>query len=315
MKKVLLVTSLLLSMLIFTACGSTTSNSSTKNTKVDNRKVYTTKITSITENEYHDWEVEGTTNAPDGSKILSSVADDKNMNYGFNASASLSDMTSFPKVENGKFSASIDPISLIDSDNEKTGQKINALIFVVTNYTTKWTSVTIPSKIMSMASSKIDPTILTVTSSQVKYYNSLDSDDSDSNEDSSNSSTNKSKGESSKVGSESKKEAHSAKASVPAEYKSALNSADYFANTDNMSKAGLYEQLTSDAGEKFSAEAAQYAVDNVDADWDANALVSAKYFQDDMSMSPEAIREQLTADAGEKFSAEQANYAIDHLTK
>lgn len=31
----------------------------------------------------------------------------------------------------------------------------------------------------------------------------------------------------------------------------------------SMSKAGIYNQLTSEYGERFSAEAAQYAVDNL----------------------------------------------------
>lgn len=60
--------------------------------------------------------------------------------------------------------------------------------------------------------------------------------------------------------------AQSSSTSVPREYKSALNSADTYANTMHMSKAGLYEQLTADAGEKSSPEAAQYAVDNVKTD-------------------------------------------------
>ena len=80
-----------------------------------------------------------------------------------------------------------------------------------------------------------------------------------------------------------------------------------------MSPEAIREQLTSDAGEKFSAEAAQYAVDNVNADWNANALQKAKDYQSQQSMSPEAIREQLTSDAGEKFTPDEANYAIQHL--
>ena len=32
-----------------------------------------------------------------------------------------------------------------------------------------------------------------------------------------------------------------------------------------MSKAGIYDQLTSEYGEKFTAEAAQYAIDNLQA--------------------------------------------------
>ena len=32
----------------------------------------------------------------------------------------------------------------------------------------------------------------------------------------------------------------------------------------NMSKAGVYDQLTSEYGEKFTAEEAQYAIDNLE---------------------------------------------------
>ena len=75
---------------------------------------------------------------------------------------------------------------------------------------------------------------------------------------------------------------------VPTEYTSALKKAQSYSDTMHMSKAGLYDQLTSEYGEQFSAEAAQYAVDNVNADWNANALAKAKSYQDTMSMSPEA---------------------------
>ncbi len=103
--------------------------------------------------------------------------------------------------------------------------------------------------------------------------------------------------------------------SVPAEYKSALNKATTYANTMHMSKKGVYNQLVSDFGEKFSAEAAQYAIDNVKADWNANALAKAETYQSTMNMSPSAIRNQLTSDAGEKFTQAEADYAIEHLSK
>ena len=103
--------------------------------------------------------------------------------------------------------------------------------------------------------------------------------------------------------------------SIPAEYKSALNKAQIYSDTMYMSKNGIYEQLTSEYGEKFSAEAAQYAIDNLDADWNENALKKAEMYQSDMSMSPEAIRDQLTSEYGEKFTAEEAAYAIEHLSK
>jgi TM2 domain-containing membrane protein YozV len=100
---------------------------------------------------------------------------------------------------------------------------------------------------------------------------------------------------------------------VPVEYASALTKAQTYSDMMHMSKAGLYDQLTSEYGEKFSAEAGQYAIDNVAADWNANALEKAKSYQDSMAMSPEAIRDQLVSEYGEKFTQEEADYAIAHL--
>jgi len=100
---------------------------------------------------------------------------------------------------------------------------------------------------------------------------------------------------------------------VPTEYKSALNKATSYANNMNMSKKGVYDQLVSQYGEKFTAEAAQYAIDNVQADWNANALAKAKTYQVDMNMSPAAIHGQLTSAYGEKFTESEADYAIEHL--
>lgn len=102
---------------------------------------------------------------------------------------------------------------------------------------------------------------------------------------------------------------------VSQEFKSALAKANSYSKTLSMSKAGIYDQLTSDAGEKFPADAANYAVANVDADWNANALKKAKSYQKTMNMSNDAIRDQLTSEAGEKFTPEQADYAINNLNK
>lgn len=48
--------------------------------------------------------------------------------------------------------------------------------------------------------------------------------------------------------------------SVPAEYKNALAKAKQYNDTVHLSKAKLYDQLTSEYADKFSKEAAQYAV-------------------------------------------------------
>ena len=100
---------------------------------------------------------------------------------------------------------------------------------------------------------------------------------------------------------------------IPKEYKSALKKAKIYSDTAYMSKAALYRQLTSEFGEKFTSEAAQYAIDNVEADWKENALKKAKLYQETMAMSPNAIYNQLTSEFGEMFTAEEAQYAIDNL--
>lgn len=103
------------------------------------------------------------------------------------------------------------------------------------------------------------------------------------------------------------------KSNLPTEYRSALNKAQMYNDSMYMSKDGLYEQLTSEYGEKFSAGAAKYAIDNVDANWRENALKKAKQYQDDMAMSPDAILEQLSSEYGEKFTVSEAKYAVDNL--
>lgn len=110
------------------------------------------------------------------------------------------------------------------------------------------------------------------------------------------------------------KETESSKeTSISTEYKSALNKAMMYAKTMQMSKQGVYDQLVSEYGEKFSIDAAQYAIDNITADWNSNALAKAKTYQNTMNMSPSAIHTQLTSTYGEKFTKAEADYAIQHL--
>lgn len=97
------------------------------------------------------------------------------------------------------------------------------------------------------------------------------------------------------------------------EYLNALAKAELYSKTMYMSRQGIYDQLVSEYGEKFPADAAQYAIDNMDADWNANALEKAKMYQSTMSMSKSAVYDQLVSQYGEKFTKDQAQYAIDHL--
>lgn len=98
------------------------------------------------------------------------------------------------------------------------------------------------------------------------------------------------------------------------EYQNALTKGLSYAQNLHMSKKGVYDQLTSSYGEGFSADAAQYAIDNMTGvDWNANALEKAKQYYYNMSMSKSAVYNQLTSEYGEQFTASQAQYAIDHL--
>ena len=91
--------------------------------------------------------------------------------------------------------------------------------------------------------------------------------------------------------------------SVPSEYTSALKSAELY-STMYQSKAGIYDLLTIDSeyGNKYSLEAAQYAIDNLQVDYKENALKSAQVYQEILPMSPEELFEQLTSEFGNQFT-------------
>lgn len=97
------------------------------------------------------------------------------------------------------------------------------------------------------------------------------------------------------------------------EQANALKKAESYSKTMHMSKAGIYDQLVSEYGEQFAAADAQYAVDNLKADYNQNALEKAKSYQESMQMSKSAIYDQLVSEYGEKFTPEEAQYAIDNL--
>ena len=103
-------------------------------------------------------------------------------------------------------------------------------------------------------------------------------------------------------------------ADVSTEYQNALTKGLSYARNLHMSKKGVYDQLTSSYGEGFSADAAQYAIDNMTGvDWNANALAKAQEYYTGMSMSKSAVYDQLTSEYGEQFTTSEAQYAIDHL--
>ena len=93
----------------------------------------------------------------------------------------------------------------------------------------------------------------------------------------------------------------------------ALQKAQSYSDRQYMSKKALYQQLTSQYGEGFTAEEAQYAIDHVKADRNYNALQKAQSYSDRQYMSKKGLYQQLTSQYGEWFTAEEAHYAIDNV--
>lgn len=100
---------------------------------------------------------------------------------------------------------------------------------------------------------------------------------------------------------------------VSSEFKSALRQAKSYSDTLHLCQAALFSQLTSEYGGQFSPEAAQYAIDNVQADWNANALAQAISYQETLALSPADIHDQLTSEYGGQCTTENADFAVANL--
>ena len=101
------------------------------------------------------------------------------------------------------------------------------------------------------------------------------------------------------------------KASTNSEHSAALEKAKSYNSLFHMSKKRMYRQLTSEF-DKFSNDAAQYAIDHLQADYKYNALFNAKNYRKLFNMSKSRLINQLTSSI-DGFTEEEANYAIDHL--
>jgi hypothetical protein len=74
------------------------------------------------------------------------------------------------------------------------------------------------------------------------------------------------------------------------------------------SRQGLIDQLSSDAGDKFSVADATAAVDSLTVDWNAQAARSAAQYLKISGFSCQGLIEQLSSRAGDKYTREQAAY-------
>jgi SOS response regulatory protein OraA/RecX len=96
-------------------------------------------------------------------------------------------------------------------------------------------------------------------------------------------------------------------ASVPAEYHNALRTAESYLDFTAFSQQGLIEQLEY---EQYSTEAAQWAVENVDVDWNEQAALKAAEYLEFQAFSEGGLRDQLEY---EGFTPEQIDFAISEM--
>lgn len=95
---------------------------------------------------------------------------------------------------------------------------------------------------------------------------------------------------------------------VSMEFKSALGSANNYIDMMAFSEAGLRTQLEF---EKFPADAIDYAITNVDVDWNFEAVESAENYISTMAFSTPGLKNQLEF---EHFTQEQIDYALNNIT-
>jgi hypothetical protein len=89
---------------------------------------------------------------------------------------------------------------------------------------------------------------------------------------------------------------------------------DYLSEGQGFSDRGLLQQLTASAGNGFSKSDAEFAINYLHPDWDAQAVDAANsYLSEGQGFSDQGLLQQLTASAGNGFTQAQAEYAVNYL--
>ncbi|MFD4957886.1 Ltp family lipoprotein [Microbacterium sp. NPDC058389] len=97
------------------------------------------------------------------------------------------------------------------------------------------------------------------------------------------------------------------------EQENALRAAKDYLNVMGFSRQGLIDQMSSEYGAGFPVDVATWAVDNVGADWNAEAVEAARSYLDVMAFSRDGLYDQLTSEYGAQFTPEQAAYALGQV--
>lgn len=89
----------------------------------------------------------------------------------------------------------------------------------------------------------------------------------------------------------------------------------YLSEGQGFSEQGLLQQLTSSAGSGFTEAQAEYAINYLHPDWDAQAVDAAKSYLQLGGFSRAGLIQQLTSSAGSGFTEAQAEYAVNQTMK
>jgi hypothetical protein len=88
----------------------------------------------------------------------------------------------------------------------------------------------------------------------------------------------------------------------------------YLSEGQGFSDQGLLQQLTSSAGNGFSESDAEFAINDLHPNWDAQAVDAANgYLSEGQGFSEQGLLQQLTSSEGGGFTEAQALHAINSL--
>jgi hypothetical protein len=87
----------------------------------------------------------------------------------------------------------------------------------------------------------------------------------------------------------------------------------YLGGGQGFSDQGLLQQLTSSAGSGFTEAQAEYAINSLHPDWDAQAVDAAKGYMQMGGFSQASLIQQLTSSYGDGFTEGQAEYAASQV--
>ena len=87
----------------------------------------------------------------------------------------------------------------------------------------------------------------------------------------------------------------------------------YLSEGQGFSDQGLLQQLTSSAGDGFTEAQAEYAINSLHPNWNAQAVDAAKGYMQLGGFSQASLIQQLTSSAGDGFTQAQAEYAASRV--